>query len=197
MSKKKNQNAAKGLIIGIILICLVLGYYYYLSNRGAKNRQEDDVKLTVVQEILMRNLDTYYPPTPREVVKYYGEIAQCLHNETYTEKEFQDLALKIQLLYDDELIENKTREQYLADLKNDIEQFKAQKVVISSFSLSSSTDVEEFSQDGYSWAELYCTFSLRQGTQLSSSKEVFLLRKDGIGHWKIYGWKIAEEEGEN
>lgn len=193
MSKKGSQAGVKGLIIGVILVCLVLGYYFYLSNRSSRDKQEDDVQVTVVQEVLMRNLDTNYPPTPREVIKYYAQIAQCLHNETYTEEEFQELALKIQMLYDDELIANKTQEQYLSDLKWDIEQFREQEIVISSYSPSSSTDVDEYKKDGCSWAKLYCTFTLRQGTQLDYSEELFLLRKDEDGHWKIYGWKLADE----
>ncbi len=193
MSKKQKQAGVKGLIIGIVLICLVLGYYFYLSNRTNKDKQEDDVEITAVQEVLMRDLDTNYPPTPREVLNYFAQIAQCLHNETYTETEFQELAFKIQMLYDSELVANKTQEQYLSDLKWDIEQFQKQDIVISSYYLSSSTDVEEYKKDGDKWARLYCTFTLRKGTQLSTTQEVFLLRKDEDGHWKIYGWKLAEE----
>lgn len=193
MSRKGSRAGLRGLIIGVILICLILGYYFYLSNRASRDEQEDVVQVSAVQEVLMRNLDTNYPPTPREVVKYYAQIAQCLHNETYTEEEFQELALQIQMLYDEELITNKTQDQYLSDLKWDVEQFKEQEITISSYSPSSSTDVE-YKNDDYSWAKLYCTFTLRQGAQLNYSEEVFLLRKDEDEHWKIYGWKLADEE---
>ncbi len=193
MRKKQNQNGVKVLIIGIILVCLVLGYYFYLSQRAASQKQENEVKITEVQNVLLRNLDTNYPPTPREVLKYYCQMAQCLYNETYTEEEFEALALKIQTLYDAELVANMTQDQYLKNLKWDIEQFAKDKIVISSYTLSSATDVEEFNQDGYSWARLYCTFTLRTGTQLSSTQERFLLRKDEENHWKIYGWELTEQ----
>lgn len=194
MKKEHSNNGVKGLIIGVILLCLVLGYYFYLSNRRTEDNQEEPVEITAVQDALMRNMDTSYPPTPREVVNYCAELAQCLYNETYTEEEFQELAFQIQKLYDDELVANKTQEQYLEDLKWDIEQLREQEITISSYSLSSSTDVEEYKKDGYSWASLYCTFTLKRGTQLELSKEIFLLRKDEENHWKIYGWKLAEEE---
>ena len=190
---KKTQGGVKALIIGIILMCLVLGYYYYLSNKKEDVKEETSVTLTAVQEVLMKNLDSNYPPSPREVLKYYGELAQCLHNETYSDEEFLQLAVQAQKLYDDELIANQTQDQYIQDLQWDINNMKQQEIVISSYTPASSTDVDYFDADGYSWAKLNLTFTLRQGTVLNMTEEVFLLRKDEEGHWKIYGWKLAED----
>ena len=176
------------------MIGLVGGYYYYLTNKREDRSKEETVKATVVQEVLMRNLDNNYPPTPREVVKYFGELVQCMIGETYSDEEFEQLALQAQKLYDKELIANKTQQQYLDDLKWDINTFKEEEIVISSYSPSSSVDVEEFSRDGHKWAKLYCNFSLRKGTYIESNEEVFLLRRDEDGHWKIYGWQPVEKD---
>ena len=190
----KKSGMIKGLIIGVILSGLVGGYYYYLTNKREDRSKEETVKATVVQEVLMRNLDNNYPPTPREVVKYFGELVQCMIGETYSDEEFEQLALQAQKLYDEELIANKTQQQYLDDLKWDINTFKEEEIVISSYSPSSSVDVEEFSRDGHKWAKLYCNFSLRKGTYIESNEEVFLLRRDEDGHWKIYGWQPVEKD---
>lgn len=192
--RKKSENGIKIVVIGIILICLVLGYYYYLSNKKTEEVQEEQVTLTEVQEMLLYNFDKNYPPTPKEVVKLFGQMVQCVYNEEYTEDEFYELAMQAQNLYDAELIANKTEDQYLKDLRTDIEQMKDQQIVISSYSPSASTDVDYFSEDGYDWAKLYCSFTLRKGTELGISNEIFLLRKDEEGHWKIYGWTLAENE---
>lgn len=192
----KKSGLIKGVIVGVVLICLVGGYYYYLTNRREDKSKEETVDTTVVQGVLMRDLDKNYPPTPREVVKYFGELAQCIIGETYTDEEFEKLAVQAQKLYDAELISNKTQQQYLDDLKWDINTFKEEEIVISSYSPSSSVDVEEFSRDGYKWAKLYCSFSLRKGTYIESNEEVFLLRKDEDGHWKIYGWQPVENDEE-
>lgn len=194
MSKEKGQGGAKVFIIVIVLLCLVLGYYYYLSNKRSGREAEQQVKATAVQEVLMRDLESNYPPTPREVVKYYAEITRCFYGEDYTEEEFKDLARKIQGLYDDELVANKTEQQYLDDLLLDVNGLKDQQIVVSSYSPASSTDVEEFTQDGYSWAQMRCTFNLRQGTEFQKTEEIFLLRKDADGHWKIFGWTLADDE---
>lgn len=194
MQKKQTHNGTKIMIIGIILLCLILGYYYYLSNKNETASEETPEVMTEVQEALLYNFERSYPPTPKEVVKLFGQITQCFYNEEYTEEEFVALAMQIQNLYDDELIANKTENQYIEDLRWDVNLMKEQEIVISSYATSSSTDVEYFSQDGYDWARLYCSFTMRKGTQLGASNQVFVLRKDEDGHWKIYGWKVVEEE---
>ena len=187
----------KGFIILVILVLLVCGYYYYLSNRANETKKEEKVEITAVQDVLLRDLEKSYPPTPKEVVKYYCELTKVLHNEEVTEEELVSLAKKIQELYDGELIANKTEEDYLLDLKSEITTFKDNEYVISNYSTSSATDVEYFETDGFSFAKLYCSYYIRVNTSMQTLEEVFLLRKDDTGHWKIYGWQPVEEQETN
>lgn len=194
--KKKSNGGIKILIIGIVLVLLLIGYYYYLSNKKQDSSEETAVETTAVQDMLLYNFERNYPPSPKEVVKLFAEYCMVIHNEEYSEEEFLKLADMVQELYDDELIANKTPNQYIEDLRWDVNQMKEQEMVISSYSVSSSTDVDFFDRDGYEWARLYCTFTLRKGTDLGMSEEVFLLRKDSEGHWKIYGWTLTENVNE-
>lgn len=186
----------KGTIILVILIMMVISYYFYLSNKTMPDRKEESTQPTVVQSLLLNNLEIKYPPSPKEVVKYYCEITKAFYNESYTDEELTDLAMKIRELYDEELLENNPKDQYLIDIRTDIQSFRQQKCTISSYSTSSSVDVEYFTTDGYEFAKLYCMFTLRQGTNLQYTTEQFLLRKDDSGHWKIYGWDLADPNGE-
>lgn len=192
---KEGSKIAKVMIIVVILAAIVLGYFFYLGHRGKQQQAEQTVVATVVKSVLMRDLEHNYPPTPKEVVKYYAEITECFYNEEYTDDELQQLADKIQLLYDADLVANKTQEQYIKDLKDDIAEMKAKQYTVASYEVSASTDVEYFTQDGYSFARLYCTFYLRQpgsGGRVPSL-ERFLLRQDEDGHWKIFGWELVED----
>ncbi len=189
--RMKKSGIVKIVIIGIILAALVVGYYYYLSSK-VEQSDEEAVESTAVQAVLMRDLNKNYPPTPKEVVKYFNEISKCFYNEKYTESELYDLAMKIQEIYDDELVANKSEEQYLKDLQSDIDDMKNQDRSLSSYELSASTDVEEFVENGYSCARLYCTYNIRQGTKMITSRVVFILRKDENGHWKILGWDLDD-----
>lgn len=190
----KRSGSVKILVIVLILAAIVLGYFYYLGHRDRK-QAEEAVAATVVQSVLMRDLEHNYPPTPKEVVKYYSEITECFYNEEYSDEELTQLAIKIQQLYDADLVANKMQDQYMQDLKNEIVDMKKNKYTIASYEVSSSTDVEYFTQDSYSCARLYCTFYLRQpsdGTRVASL-ERFVLRQDSDGHWKILGWELVED----
>lgn len=180
------------IVVGILLVAVVAGFAFSLNRR--KEVAETDTQVTAVQKVLMRDLERSYPPTPKEVVKYFAEITQCFYNEEYTDEELTQLAEKIQGIYDDELIANKTQEDYLNDLSSEIADMKKGNYTISSFVLSASVDVEEFVENGYSCARLYCTFSIKQGTSgTTRSMEEFVLRKDEDGHWKIYGWELVKD----
>ncbi len=191
----KKAGIAKIVIIVVVLAAIILTFFFYQGHRSRKQTQSEPVA-TVVQSLLMRDLKHNYPPTPKEVVKYYAEITECFYNEAYSEEELLQLAAKIQELYDAELIANKTQEQYIEDLKKDIAEMKQEGYTIASYEVSASTDVERFTQDGYSCARLYCTFYLRKEGKngRAASLERFLLRQDEDEHWKIMGWELVEDE---
>lgn len=180
------------IVVGLILAGVVAAYFVNL-NRKSKAEAEAPVEATAVQKVLQKDLERSYPPTPKEVVKYYAEITKCFYNEDYTDEELEQLALKIQELYDAELVANKSQEDYMKDLRVEIDDMKKNNWTISGYVLSASVDVEEFVEDGYSCARLYCTFSVKRGKNGTvRTMEQFVLRKDEDGHWKILGWELVE-----
>ena len=189
----KRFRTPRGAFFLLLAVCCVLLAYYLMNLKAEKSKPEDYVKLTKVQEVLSRDLKNNYPQTPKEVIKYYSELTKCFYNETYTEEELHDLAMKAMELYDHDLAANKTEEEYLRDLKSEIQVFKDNGYSISSYSTSSSTDVFYFQDDGFDFARLYATYNVRIGTVMQPIEEIFLLRMDLEGHWKIYGWDTAEE----
>ena len=193
----KRRNPARILIVFVVFAIGVVGLFFYISNRSKVVAEGKQQQMTAVQEILSRNLETNYPPTPKEVLKFYSEITQCFYGEDYTDEELEQLAAMSRKLFDDELVANQTDAQYLSALKMDIQSWKNDKKVISSYSVSSSTDVQEYSYGGYEWAQLYCIYSIRMGTNVAPVQERFIMRKDDKGHWKILGWELADSGDKN
>ena len=193
MVKKKSKGSAKNIIAVLLLAAVIVSSFAMLANRNKKVDVTPE-KLTAVQEVLARNLDINYPATPKEVLKFYSEVTRCFYSEEYSEEELDRMAKLSRTMLDSELYAQQTEEDYLNDLKIDIDLFHSKNMTISSYSVSSAADVDYYQYENADWAKLNCIFSIRIGTRIESTNEEFLLRKSEDGHWKIFGWRVAQEE---
>jgi len=190
-AEKKKTNSIRNVLILAFMALMVLAYFYVINNR-IKTVEEDVQSITAVQELLIKNLDEDYPNTPKEVVKLYSEITRCFYGEDYTEEELEKLATMSRKLFDDELVANQTDESYLRALKGEIVSYRQQNKSISSYSVSSSADVQYYNYEGHEWAQLIAMYSVRTGGKIEPCKERYLLRKDENDHWKIFGFRVEQ-----
>ena len=193
---KKSFTGTKGTILIIVLCCLVVSYYYHLSNKTNSNKHEEEIKVSAASDLLLHNYDINYPPTPKEVLKEYLQITKVLHNDSLTDDEINQLAKHIQKLYDEEFLANKSEEDYLKDLKSEVATFRENDYSITNYYTTSSTDVIYDVVDGYQFAKMFATYSIRTTGKADTLQMTFILRKDDAGHWKIYGWQPVMEEDE-
>ena len=188
----KKFKLSRSIIIIVVSVAVIVGAFLLISNHLAKNDEDTDIGISSVQNVLLRNMDNNYPPTPKEVLKYYSDITQCFYAGGYTEEQFTQLANRALELYDEELRANQDYDVYIDDLKAEIKEYKEKNWTISSYSTSSSIDVQEFERDGDEWAQLYAFYNVRQDGKVVKVTEIFLMRKDEDGRWKIYGWQQAD-----
>lgn len=185
----------KKISIALVIIIFVVGiggYYYYLNNSAPK---EEKVQVSAVSNVLLKNMDKNYPPTPKEVIKYYSEIMKVLYNESYTEEDLEKLADRMLLLYDEDLAANNPRDSYIIALKGDVAEYARNGYKIVNANISSSTDVEFGKVEGREVAKLYCYYSIQAGAEYKTSAVIYELRKEkSSGHWKILGFKTLTEE---
>ena len=190
----KKFKMSTSIIIIVVSVSVIVGAFLLISNHFAKSDETSDVAISSVENVLLRNMENNYPPTPKEVLKYYSDITQCFYAGGYTEEQFIQLANRALELYDDELRANQDYDMYIEDLRAEIEAYEKKDWTISSYSTSPSMDVEEFERDGYEWAQLYAFYNMRQSGQIVKVTEIFLMRKDEDGRWKIYGWQQADTQ---
>ena len=187
---KAKPRATRITIIITILILAVVAYYAYLSNKSKSERAA--ASMTVVEETLSYDLDRNYPPTPKEVIKYYNDIMKCLYNEECTDEEIDKLGMKSRGMYDTKLLEVNEIGTYLINLRSEVEDYKGKKRTIINSAVASSTNVDYYTRDGYSFARLICTYTINENGTNTTTRIVYLLRKDSERRWKIYGWDLAE-----
>lgn len=184
------KSSAKITVVIILIITLVVGYYAYLSNRRQVSRKE--AELSAAENVLLRDMGLDYPPTPKEVVKYYNEVLRCFYNEECTDEEIEKLGNRARELYDDELLENNESDTYMIRLKADIQTYKEKNRRITNISVASSINVDTYTVDDYDFARLACSYNILEGSSSKRTNMVYLLRRDGNKRWKIYGWDLAE-----
>lgn len=186
------KSSARFTVIIILAIVAVVGYYAYLSNKSRTVREEEN--MTFVESTLSRNLDNNYPPTPKEVLKYYNAIQKCFYVEDCTDEQKEALLLKLRELLDQDLLDQNSLAMHSIRLEQEIKEFKEKKRTITSMSVSSSANVIYDTVDGYECAKLNCDYNIMEDGKSNPTTQVFLLRKDSGRRWKIYGWKILGTE---
>ena len=190
MKTESDKRTTKVAIVVAILIMGVVGYYCYLVNRPKESTEE--TVLTAVDEVLLRNLSRDYPPTVKEVIKYHNDITKCLYNEECEEEEVLELLKKDRELYDNDLLlKNDLDTQYI-NLIAEVKAFKESGRKLSGAKVAASVNVEEFEEDGYSFARISCNYTVMEKADSTTTMHIFMLRKDATGHWRIYGWDLAD-----
>lgn len=177
-------------IVLLVVVVGVVGVYAYLSNKAIRDNQE--ATISAVDKVLNRDLSTDYPATPKEVIKYYVEIEKCFYADSTTDEELEALGLKARELYDADLLEINEQEEYLNNLRVDVQAFKDRKRTITNVAVAPSVNVYTFQEDGYDFARLNCSYIIVDSGTTKKATVVYLLRKDENRLWKIYGWDNAE-----
>ena len=69
------KSTTRTFVFILVVIVGVVGYFAYLS--GKSRDAAKDAAMTATQIVLSRDLQNNYPPTVKEVVKYYADIQKC------------------------------------------------------------------------------------------------------------------------
>ncbi|MBR1471375.1 MAG: hypothetical protein IJ600_07015 [Lachnospiraceae bacterium] len=200
----KQRGLIKIIVIMALVVGVILAFYIRLTRRNAEAVSTEAAggravqEMTVVQKMIAEAAYKEYPSTPVQLLRYYNDITLCLYNEECSQDELKALMLISRRYMDDEVLQNQSEGEQLIELRKDVEAFKTQEIRIYSVDVTPSLDVDFFSYDGYECARLYSTYTLKGmidgSVAYNTKRQIFILRKDGDGHWKIFGYKTEEDE---
>ena len=185
---KNKEKVIRYAIVLVVMAVSILVLYHHVANMTKAN--QDNVPVTAVQRVLLKDLTKEYPASPKEVLKFYNSLMECLYNEDYSDDEFMKLADKAKELYDDELLANQIEELYYASLKTEVRNYKDNGKRLTNSWVSASTDVEYYTLYNRECANLKAIYTIREGATTQNTHEIYVLRKDSDGHWKILGWQL-------
>ena len=182
----------KNLIVAVLICGLIVGYYLYLSNRTVDLQKAQEASTNANSEIAIlmnRNLTgSYYPQYPRDVVNFYTRIVKAYYTKNLTEKEIDALGKQSLKLFDKELQIANPTEEFLSNLKLDIETYKELERSIYDVSVEDPEDIEIFTFQERQYANVTAVFKIREGGEIGAVYQDFMLRKDDEGYWRILYW---------
>ena len=177
----------KFVIIGIACICLICTGFYFFSKEN-KTTEND---LTEVEKIIVRELDTNYPKTPREVVKFYNRIVSCYYGGEVSQEHLEKLVDQMLCLLDEDLLIVNPRDEYLDSVVDDIRLYKqANKTVVSTNVCDSNEvkyvdDIKDGASEVDKLAYVDASYFVNTDGEFSYTYQQFVLRQDDNGRWKI------------
>lgn len=188
----------KTIIIVAIFAVLGLGYYYYLSHR--EPTADATQKAVVNQELAAlttRDILNNYPESPKEVVKFYARITKAYYKSKLTEEQIEALGTQARLLFDDELRQTQTDDEFMKALKADIKDYNSKNRYVSDYKIEESGSVDYKTFEGRKYASLVILYMVREGSDLKNSYTKFTLRQDSEGRWKILFWELVTPQENN
>lgn len=186
----------KYIVIGVILVALLVGIFLHLSKKPTSGGEEN-ITLTEADKLIAKDLELNYPKSPRAVVKYYSEILECMVNDKVEEEDLKKLMEQARKLYDEDLLANNEEDDQWKRMVSELTGYDSADIYISKWEISTSSDVEYAEMDGREWASVHAVYTLKEfdSATYNNTSEVYLLRKDSEGKWKIYGWQLDENQG--
>ncbi len=189
--KGKRRTAVTITLMTIFAVIILITYYYWSYRTQPLSSTEE--KLTEIGKLVNKDLELYYPGTPKETVKLFAAMMKALYDNP-KDKDREQLALKIRELYDQEFLDNNPKDTYLAKLDADLEEWETKGRKITNYLLIEEEQDKESEIDGVKYAAQYISFTIQENSKYTEIWNV-LLRQDSDGHWKILGWEpISEEE---
>ncbi len=182
-------------IIAIIVLAVMgVGYYYYLANKPADKDATESVadSNSELSYLVSRNIEDNYPESVRDVVKLYARITKAYYESDVSEENIEKLGRQARILFDDELKNTQTEDEFLSALKEDISIYRNNNAKISSFNIQTANNTRYTKFNNREYASIELVYYIREGTQLRTSGTKFTLRRDNSGKWKILYWELVD-----
>lgn len=179
----------KNIVMLILLVAVVAGFYMSTSNKTSESyniQDEYDILRT-------KDLELNYPETPKEVVKLYSRIVKFLYTGKVSDEKMKELVGQMRKLFDDSLLQENSLEDQLGKLDKEVSAFKADKKTIINYGVDEESLVTK-EVDGVEYATIMAAFSVKKKKNYTRTDELFLLKKNTDGQWKIVGWQLADSE---
>jgi hypothetical protein len=198
LKKDKRRKGKKTLSMFVIVALLVVigalsVYYRYMK----KQQMQESVHTptTETEKLIAKDLEVGYPETPKEVMKLFGRINQCIYNKTLDDSEFSSLVGQLRALYCEQLQDINTKEKMENDISEEKEQYKSKKRKIINYTIDEEQNYEYKTVEGAQMVYLKFSYFIRSGSDYSTVNWYAILVQED-DKWKIREFNVLDAETE-
>lgn len=195
----RDTTKKRGFFAFVVVICLaVLGglgaYYQYMKKQQMK--ESVHTPTTETEKLIARDLEMGYPETPKEVMKLFSRINQCIYNKSLSDDEFSSLVKQLQVLYCEELKKQNSVEKIGKDIAADAEKYRKEKKKIVNYTIDEQNNFQYKTINGREMVYLKYSYFMREGSNYNTWNQRAILVKEE-DKWKIMGFDSLAVEKEN
>jgi hypothetical protein len=196
LKKKKGQGGRRKLSIFLFVTLLaVIGalsvYYQYMK----KQQMQETVHTptTETEKLIAKDLDVGYPETPKEVMKLFGRINQCIYNKSLDDDDFSSLVGQLRMLYCTELQEKNKQDKMESEIIAEKKQYKSHKRKIINYNIDEERNYQYKTVQGSEMVYLKFTYFIRSDGDYQTVKWYAILMKED-DKWKIREFNVRDDD---
>ena len=200
MKKSDSKRRKRGLLTFVVIILLVVlgvlaAYYRFMKKQQVPKTERTPT--TETEKLVAKDLEMGYPETPKEVMKLFGRINQCIYNKNLSDEDFSSLVEKLRTLYCKELKELNKQEKMETAIRDEKKKYQSKKRKNINYNIDDERNYKYQEIDGVEMVDLRFSYFIRSGNDYNTVNWYAILIKED-DKWKIREFNpLGTEEGDS
>lgn len=181
---RKSKGSLYAFILVVLLVVLGALAIYYKFMKRQQMQETIQTPTTEIEKLIAKDLEMGYPETPKEVMKLFGRINQCLYNKSMSSKDFSAMVGKLRALYCKELKEKNEQGKMEETIREEKNTYSSQKRKIINYTIEEENTYQYKEVEGKELVHLDFSYFIRAKNEYSTVNWYAILVKED-GKWKI------------
>lgn len=192
--KKKRGLLTFVVIVSLVVLGALAVYYQYMKRQ--QMQETVHTPTTETEKLVAKDLEMGYPETPKEVIKLFGRMNQCIYNKKLSDDDFSSLVGQLRTLYCDDLKELNSQEKMESDIEEEKETYQSQNRKIINYNIDEEQKYQYKTIDGVQMVYLKFSYFIRADSNYNTVNWYAILVKED-DKWKIREFNpLGTEEGQ-
>ena len=181
---KKNKRSLQVFVIIILLVVLGALAVYYQFMKRQQMIETVHTPTTETEKLVAKDLEMGYPETPKEVMKLFGRINQCIYNKKLSSDNFSSLVGQLRGLYCEKLKDRNKKEKMEEQIIKEKDIYKSHKRKIINYNIDEESNYVYKQIDGEEVVYLNFSYFIRDENEYNTVNWFAILVKEK-DKWKI------------